>query len=209
MPRSSPSKGFTLIELLVSLAIITVLTGAMLANFHGGQQSTEIRLASDLLVSQIRAMQTSSYGGRLVSVCSGGVTDLTVCESGKNPPVTCASPGVCQKRVPTGYGLHFGAGALKTYTVFYDTNGDRQYQALEALYDVPLVSTGTVTLSGSSVGLPLDLVYTPPYGQLYVNGVSAGPPAAPITVTLNLNHPKGNLTRHVNVYRLSGKVEHD
>lgn len=199
-----PRKGFTLVELLVSMAIIGVITGAMMANFHGGQQNTEIRLAADLLVSQIRSMQTSSYGGRLVSVCSGGANDLAVCEP-KVPAVACASPGVCQKRVPTGYGLHFSAGPSTTYTVFYDTNDDKVYQADERLFDAPLVSTGTVALSGSSVGLPLDLVYAPPYGQLYVNGVAGGP----ILVTLTLTHPKGNLTRHVSVYRLSGKVEHD
>ena len=197
-------RGFTLIELLVSISIIGVLTGMMLANFRGGQKSAEIRLASDLLVSQIRAVQTSSYSGRLVSVCSGGSNDLAVCEAGKVPPVTCPS-GTCQKRVPSGYGLHFSAGSATSYTLFYDTDDDKRYDAGEQLADVPFVSTGTVHLTDSSVGLPLDLVYKPPYGQLFVNGSDS----VTDLVTLTLDHQFGGLTRHVNVYRLSGKVEHD
>lgn len=208
MPRSFRSeragRGFTLVELLVSISIIGVLTGMMMANFRGGQRSAEIRLSSDLLVSQIRSVQLSSYGGRLASVCSGGTNDLAVCEAGKNPPTTCPS-GTCQKRVPTGYGIHFSGGDATSYTLFYDTDDDKRYDLGEKLSDVPFISTGTVHLAGSNIGLPLDLVYKPPYGQLYVNGSASGT----LQVTLTLGHQFGGLTRHVNVYRLSGKVEHD
>ena len=100
MLRCSRSKGFTLVELLVSISIIGVITGMMMANFRGGQQSAEVRLATDILVGQIRSVQTSSLSGRLVAVCSGGTNDLDVCEP-KDPPVSCTG-GVCQKRVPAG-----------------------------------------------------------------------------------------------------------
>jgi len=207
MLRSCPERarrGFTLVELLVSISIIGVMTGMMLANFRGGQQSAEIRLASDLLVAQLRSVQTSSYAGRLASVCSGGSNDLAVCEPGKVPPVSCPG-GVCQRRVPTGYGVHFDAGASSSYVLFYDTDGDRRYDLGEWISDQPFVSTGTVHLSDTSVGLPLDLVYEPPYGRLFINGSDTGPTA----VALTLSHRYGSLTRHVNVYRLSGKIEHD
>ena len=196
--------GFTLVELLVSISIIGVLTGMMMANFRGGQQSAEIRLSSDILVSQIRSVQTSSYGGRLVSVCGGGSNDLAVCEAGKIPPMTCPS-GVCQKRVPTGYGIHFNADSSTSFTLFYDTDDDKRYDLGERLADAPFISTDAVRLTDSSVGLPLDLVYKPPYGQLYVNGSASGT----TLVTLTLSHKFGSLTRHVKVFRLSGKVEHD
>lgn len=197
-------RGFTLVELLVSISIIGVMTGMMMANFRGGQQSAEIRLASEILVSQIRAVQTSSYGARLAQVCSGGTNDLAVCEAGKVPPVSCPS-GNCQKRVPTGYGIHFDAGSPTTYVLFYDTDDDKRYDAVERISDAPFASTGTVRLTDSGIGLPLDLVYKPPYGRLYVNGSAAGAPL----VMLTLSHQFGGLTRHVNIYRLSGKVEHD
>src|SRR5690349_15319328 len=116
MPRCSRSDraGFTLVELLVSISIIGVLTGLMLANFRGGQQAAEVRLASDIVVSQIRSMQTSSLSGRLVSACSGGSNDLAVCEAGIVPPPSCPG-GTCQRRVPTGYGLHFSADTPTSY----------------------------------------------------------------------------------------------
>jgi len=203
MPRCSRSRGFTLVELLVSISIIGVITGFMMANFRGGQQSAEVRLATDILVGQIRSVQTSALTGRLVSVCSGGLDDLKVCEP-KSPPVEC-SGGTCQKRVPAGYGLRFTTENPSAYTVFYDTDDDRRYDAGEELGDSPYVSTGATRFEGSDAGDPLDLVFVPPFGKLYVNGSASGSP----TVSITLGHQFGNMIRHVTIYRLSGKIEHD
>jgi prepilin-type N-terminal cleavage/methylation domain-containing protein len=203
MLRCSRSKGFTLVELLVSISIIGVITGMMMANFRGGQQSAEVRLATDILVGQIRSVQTSSLSGRLVAVCSGGTNDLDVCEP-KDPPVSCTG-GVCQKRVPAGYGIRFSTLTPTTYTLFYDTDDDHRYDDGEELSVAPYVSTAAVRYQSSDAGDPVDLVYTPPFGQLYVNGSASGP----TTVALTLGHQFGTMIRHVNIFRLSGKIEHD
>lgn len=208
MPQRSRSdagrRGFTLVELLVSISIIGVLTGMMMANFRGGQQAAEVRLAADILVNQIRAVQTSALSGRLASVCVGGVNDLKVCEPGKTPAVACTD-GVCQRRIPSGYGIRFTSTDPKDYLLFYDTDNDQLYDAGEEIASQAFVTTKTISASASTAGFPLDLVYKPPYGQLYVNGSDTGP----VTVSLTLSHDFGNLTRHVNIYRLSGKIEHD
>lgn len=203
MSRCSASKGFTLIELLVSISIIGVITGLMMANFRGGQQSAEVRLATDILVGQLRSVQTSALTGRLVSVCSGGSQDLDVCEP-KSPAVTC-SGGACQKRVPSGYGIRFSSLTPGTYMLFYDTDDDRRYDAGEELSEAPYISTGQTRFQTSDGGDPLDIVFTPPFGKIYVNGSASGP----TTVSLTLGHQFGSMTRHVTVYRLSGKIEHD
>lgn len=203
MPRSSPPEGFTLVELLVSISIIGVISGMMMANFRGGQQVSEVRLAAEILVAQVRAAQTSALSGRLVSVCSGGAQDRDVCEP-KTPPVECAG-GACQKRVPSGYGLRFSTLDPASYTLFYDTDDDRAYDAGEELASQPYVSTSAVRFQGSTAGDPVDLVFAPPFGTAYVNGSASGSP----TLSLTLGHQFGNLTRHVTVYRLSGKIEHD
>ncbi len=199
------SDGFTLVELLISISIVGVITGMMMANFRGGQHHTEVRLASDILVDQIRSMQTASLSGQLVSVCSGGSNNLSVCEP-KSPAVSCTG-GACQKRVPSGYGIRLtGMGSPdRSYTLFYDTDGDWRYDAGEELTSIPYVATNNVRLASTSLGLPLDLVYAPPYGQLYVNGVSGATP----TVTLTLAHQFGTATRHVTIHALSGKIDHD
>ncbi len=201
--RRRATAGFTLVELLVSISIIGVITGMMMANFRGGQKSAEVRLASELVVNQIRSVQTSALSGRLASVCSGGSSDLSVCEP-KNPAVACTG-GVCQKRVPTGYGIRFTTSPASTFLLFYDTDGDWRYDAGEDVATVPYIASNAVQLTAASAGTPLDLVYAPPYGQVYVNGSSSGTPI----VTLTLGHHFGATTRHVNVYTLSGKIEHD
>ena len=203
MHRSSRSKGFTLVELLVSISIIGVITGMMMANFRGGQQSAEVRLATDILVGQLRSVQTSALTGRLAAVCSGGSNDLEVCEP-KDPPVGCPG-GVCQKRVPAGYGIRFTTATPTTYMLFYDTDDDQRYDTGEELSVAPYISTAATRYQGSTAGDPLDLVYTAPFGQLFVNGSASGP----TTVSLTLGHQFGTMTRHVNIYRLSGKIEHD
>lgn len=204
MRRSSASEGFTLVELLVSISIIGVITGMMMANFRGGQQSAEVRLASDILVGQIRAVQTSALTGRLVAICGGGADDLAVCEKGKDPPVAC-SDGDCQRRVPSGYGIRFSSVDPASYLLFFDTDGDRRYDAGEELSSSPYVSTTAVRFGGSDAGDPLDLVFTPPFGKMFVNGSASGSPVVSVT----LDHQFGTMTRHVKIYRLSGKIEHD
>lgn len=200
---SGSSRGFTLVELLVSLAVIGVITGAMLANFRGGQRSAEVRLASDILVATLREMQTNALSGRLVNVCSGGVNDLKVCEQ-KTPPVACTG-GTCQRRVPTGYGVRISVATPKNFIVFYDTDGDAAYDAGEEISSPPYVSTATVVFDSSNVAVPVDIVYKPPSAQLFVNGSSAGPD----TVRLTIKHDTGSPSRNVTLYRTAGKIEHD
>ncbi len=201
MPLFSRRRGFTIAELLVSLAIIGVLTGLMMANFSSGQRSSEVRFAAEILVNQLRELQTNALTGRLVRVCSGGADDKKVCES-KNPPVACTG-GTCAPRVPDGYGIHFTAGS-SSFLLFDDANANGVYDAGEELRTVPYVSTGLVQLSTSLPGAPLDVVFKPPSAQILINGV-----AAPDTVTLTLTHSREPIQRHVNIYRITGKIDHD
>lgn len=205
MPRCSrkTSGGFTIAELLVSLAIITVLTGMMLANFHGGQQSSELRLAAEITVSQLHDIQTAALGGRLVSVCSGGAQANQVCEAGKNPSVTCTGGGTCQRRVVPGYGIRFTVGE-STYLVFDDVNGNNVYNAGEEIATKPFVSTGLVKLGATNAGSTLDVVFVAPDAKQKFNGSDA-----PDLLQLTLRHLQSDSERNVKLYRIAGKIEHD
>lgn len=200
---SNKPRGFTITELLVSIAIIGVISGAMLANFHGGQQSAEIRLASEIMVSQLRDIQTASLGGRLVSACSGGTQANQVCEPGKQPAIACNGGGTCQRRSVPGYGIHLVANQT-TYTVFYDVNGNNTYDTGEDVVSKSFTPTGVVKLGAANAVLPLDIVFNTPDATVKFNNA-----AAPDLLTLTLTHVTVGSIRHVNVFRIAGRIEHD
>lgn len=196
-------RAFTIVELLVSLGIIVVLSGMMLANFHGGQQASELRLATEFLVNQARATQTSALAGRLAWVCGGGPNNLAICEPGKQPPVTCGVGGTCQQRAVPGYGLRLTAGG-KTVLSFYDTNGNGRYDAGEDSASSPYIQSGTVVLDSATVPLPLDVVFRAPDGRLVFSG-SESPDEADVV----LKQSATGATRTIKFYRLTGKIDHD
>ena len=204
MSRCSSRRGFTIVELLVSLGIIVVLSGMMMANFHGGQQAAELRLAAEVIVNQAQAIQTSALSGQLALVCSGGTRPLAVCDnSSKQPSVSCGTGGTCQARAVPGYGVRFTA-LDKTFLVFYDTNGNGRYDPGEDLTTKPYVQTGTVTLDSATVPLPLDVVFQAPEGRMTFGGL-----ASPDEADLVLKQSATGETRTVKFYRITGKIEHD
>ncbi len=199
MRRSSASKGFTIIELLVSLGIITVITGMMMANFRTGSQSSELRFAAEILVNQYREAQTSAFASRLAVICSGGGDNLKTCGA-----VDCDG-GTCQDRPAPGYGVRLSGGDERNITLFYDGNDNGIYDAGEERAVQPLVSTGAVDFTGSTAGDPLDIVFKPPSATMTINGLGVPPD----TVTVTLRHRGARTERHVNLFRISGKIDHD
>lgn len=202
--RKGVQEGFTLIELLVSLSIIGIITGQMLANFRVGQQGSELRFSAEILTNQLREMQTNALSGRLIDICTGGADNLEVCEPAKQPAVQCTG-GSCDQRIPSGYGIRLSTASPVEYTIFYDTDGDYLYDEGEELINRPYVSTGTVEFIAANVSTPVDIVFKPPFGQVFVNGLTTG--ASPVELTLR--HNPGGQERHVTVSRITGKIEHD
>jgi len=202
--KKGAREGFTLIELLVSLSIIGIITGQMLANFRVGQKGSELRFSAEILTNQLREIQTNALSGRVVRICTGGSDNLNVCEPSKQPPIAC-SGGSCDRRIPSGYGIHLSTASPSEYTIFYDTDGDYLYDEGEELINRPYISTGTVEFTSANVSAPLDIVFKPPFAQVFVNGLTTG--ASPVEITLQ--HNQGGQQRHVTVSRITGKIEHD
>lgn len=60
--RSANSAGFTLVELLVSLSIISLLTALFLANYHSTNRRTDLTMAAQAMVTNIRLAQANALG---------------------------------------------------------------------------------------------------------------------------------------------------
>lgn len=60
--KLSLQTGFTLVELLVSLSIISLLTALFLANYHNTNQRTDLVMAAQTMVTNIRFAQANALG---------------------------------------------------------------------------------------------------------------------------------------------------
>lgn len=54
--------GFTLLELIVSISIMSILTALFLANYHSNNQRTDLTMAAQTLVSDVRYAQANALG---------------------------------------------------------------------------------------------------------------------------------------------------
>lgn len=101
---TSSQSGFTLMELIVSLAIISILISITLTNYKGGSKGTELIMASQKMVTDIRLAQNNSLGSVQYNT-----------------------------QIPQGgWGVYvdIGAGGSRTsYQVFADVNGNGEYDA--------------------------------------------------------------------------------
>lgn len=198
-------RGFTIIDMLVSLTIFGVVTGFLMANFRSGRTADELRIGAQSIGSSFREVQTMAITGKTLPVCRGGSSNLKVCTIGVS--TTCPS-GTCAYEVPRGYGLRLstlttGASLL---TLFADTNGNRAFDAGEAMNTKPLSTTTrvfvkTLTPVGSNV---LDVVFEPPKPTVYFNASTATTLA-----TVQVQHSTSGATRSVTINRVSGQVSLD
>jgi prepilin-type N-terminal cleavage/methylation domain-containing protein len=111
-------RGFTLIELLVVLAIMAILTGALLVRQGRFNSSTILRSLAYSVALSVRQAQV--YGTSVV----GTTTSAGNCVGGFYNAGSCYA---------SAYGLYFDKGAPNTYILFADLNNDGQYQAKEAV----------------------------------------------------------------------------
>lgn len=136
-------KGLTLVDMLLWLAIFSVLTGMVIANFRGGSQNESVRLASNLGSSLLRRAQTMTLTGAVLP--DGDFPD-------------------------GGYGIHFDTAVANTLTLFADVDGDFVYDPGEELSDDAVVLPANTSFS---LGETLDVVFSPPDGDAYFNGAAA------------------------------------
>lgn len=197
----SRHSGFTLVELLVSMAIFAVITGFVMANFRAGSQGDEIRLASQIVASEVRRAQTQALAGQMTKFCREAGVDGRTCES----DLDCGD-GACVSDVPRGgYGLHLSVmeGENRAVILFADTNVNYAYDAGEQVRRVSISPNVFVNVTGvepMTAQQSLDIVFTPPKPTVRLNG-SVGALAR-----ITLTHRSTQAVRSVTVNALSGQV---
>ena len=60
--KNVSNQGFTLVEMLVSISIIAILTGLFLANYSSINRRTDVAMAAQVLVTDIRFAQANALG---------------------------------------------------------------------------------------------------------------------------------------------------
>lgn len=163
--------GFTVIELLVSIFIISLISGAFLANYHAGDQQSKLINSSQKLVSDIRLAQNYALGLREFesSFPSGG------------------------------WGVRLEEGN-SDYMIFADDDiGEYDYDDGEEYLTIDLpenITISSITNSFSISESPLDIVFTPPDPTVYFNGISA---INDVFIEIVLKDNQTNLTKTITV----------
>ena len=148
-------RGFTLVELIISMAIFSLMTTLVIANFRSASSQRLLRSQANALASVFKQAQVQALSGKpfnsAVPVGGYGVL-LSICSV---PP--CA------------------------VTLFADVNGDFTYDgAAEKIEDFALGQN--VTLTALSLAAPVAVVYKPPSAFVCINGKCSE--TAPVQITL-------------------------
>lgn len=98
-------RGFTLVELLVSIAIFSVMTSVVLANYGNYNTNAKFANASEDVVLALRQAQVYGAGTKGATLC--GIDSFS-----------CS------------YGVYFKEG-MSSIVIFLDVNGDKIYTAVD------------------------------------------------------------------------------
>ncbi len=136
------SEGFTLIELSVVIAIIALLTGVVMANYHQSRKTSLLRMSARELASDVRSAE-----GMAIS------TKKTFC------PLVNATT--------TSYGVYVAASPANSYTLFADCNSSKKYDYGDVDIKNNNLKKGVDIVSTSPS--PLNIVFIPPDPAVYIS----------------------------------------
>ncbi|MEK7125305.1 MAG: type II secretion system protein [Patescibacteria group bacterium] len=164
-------KGMTLLDLIIWMSIFGMLTTSMIASFRDGNRGDGVRQSARLAESLLRRAQTMTLSG-------------TVLLNGDYPN--------------GGYGVRFDTGQSRNLILFGDVNGNFKYDAGEEIAGSDVLLPINTAFS---LGASLDVVFSPPDGDVYFNGL-----AAPDTTVVSFVGTGTSITKAITVFRLSGQV---
>ena len=140
------NKGFTLVELMVSIAVIAIMTGALLINWHPTEDSFALRRSAAGLIADLKKAQQFS---------------LSTKESG------CVSP---PGDGYSGFGIYLSTSSPNSYLLYENCNSNYQQDAGEAIETIELENGVTIHSLNDGGGVTtLDLLFISPDPDIYIN----------------------------------------
>jgi len=160
--------GFSLIEILVVLMIISIFSSMIIIDYNKQKSNNDLnftvkQVIEDIRIAQSNTINTLKLGG---SVPAGG------------------------------YGVKFSIASDASYILFADNNANKQYDSgSDGVVKIVTLPQGVVidnvaTIPGTAIGVA-DIIFTPPYGVIYINQKNASNFA---TVTLQLQLKKDGVS---------------
>lgn len=155
--------GFTFIELLIVVAIVAILSALVIAGFREGNRESNLRFASQNLVSVFKQAQIMASSGKIPA----GESD---------PP-------------PGGYGVYIDS--LTSYILFADKDDSGDYDVGEEVEDISLPNNIEFFEGGAPPNpvIGLNVLFASPDGKM---SIYLGSELADRTIVLRVS-PSGGL----------------
>lgn len=139
--------GFTLIELIVAITIMSIVFAIVVPQYSKHVNSRALSLAQEQIVNDIRMAQNYALN--------------TLKANGGFPK--------------GGYGVRFIKDS-NAYIIFADNDGDKIYKADGSEKFQNIEISGGIKINDLKIDNvasdPVDLIFIPPYGITYINGVN-------------------------------------
>ncbi|MCK5490646.1 MAG: prepilin-type N-terminal cleavage/methylation domain-containing protein [Candidatus Pacebacteria bacterium] len=141
------SRGFSFLELMTVIAIIGVMTSIVVPYYAQNRNSKALSFGLAQVVSDVRMIQNYAY--------STLASEVDTYPAG-------------------GYGIYFLTNSNE-YIIFADNNNDQGYDGVTEDVKTVYLSRGVKIISLKIDGIEevdgeIDLVFTPPYGKVFIDG---------------------------------------